>query len=281
MPRDVQQIGLVPLGMTSEVHMRTFCCYRKRRSQTNVALALTREYAVPAVEGSSPRAPSMTQIVTLSLVSTTDRHPSHFRRPFVPFNRGSSFFGREKKVHRRRIVLTNVSLTFNTLKVLGMSDEVTRFFEVSKSTNAHVGLLRTVSSILRLYESAHVYSDVAMQASKCLIKKKTGHLGSDLFISCHLKYFLSSEVSELRPQRVLLDGESAGDFVFRIHRFIFHRDSLWASSGDSTRQPPVQSGLDHSYTLSCMLSLDTMSPLQKENWSSRVASSVAFATARE
>ncbi|CAN0363133.1 unnamed protein product, partial [Ectocarpus sp. 8 AP-2014] len=35
-----------------------------------------------------------------------------------------------KKVHRRRIVLTNVSLTFNTLKVLGMSDEVNRFFEV-------------------------------------------------------------------------------------------------------------------------------------------------------
>ncbi|CBJ27963.1 conserved unknown protein [Ectocarpus siliculosus] len=35
------------------------------------------------------------------------------------------------KVHRRRIVLTNVSLTFNTLKVLGMSDEVNRFFEVT------------------------------------------------------------------------------------------------------------------------------------------------------
>ena len=36
------------------------------------------------------------------------------------------------KVHRKRVVLTNVSLTFNTLKVLQMSDEVDRFFEVRK-----------------------------------------------------------------------------------------------------------------------------------------------------
>lgn len=28
-------------------------------------------------------------------------------------------------------MLTNVSLTFNTLKVLAMSDEISRFFEVS------------------------------------------------------------------------------------------------------------------------------------------------------
>eukprot|EP00903_Cladosiphon_okamuranus_P020361 g18681.t1 len=35
------------------------------------------------------------------------------------------------KVHRRRVVLTNVSLTFNTLKVLDMSDEINRFFDVT------------------------------------------------------------------------------------------------------------------------------------------------------
>ncbi|CAM9167315.1 unnamed protein product, partial [Hapterophycus canaliculatus] len=35
------------------------------------------------------------------------------------------------KVHKRRVVLTNASLTFNTLKVLCMSDEVSRFFEVT------------------------------------------------------------------------------------------------------------------------------------------------------
>lgn len=33
-------------------------------------------------------------------------------------------------------MLTNVSLTFNTLKVLAMSDEIHRFFEVSSSTQA-------------------------------------------------------------------------------------------------------------------------------------------------
>lgn len=33
-------------------------------------------------------------------------------------------------------MLTNVSLTFNTLKVLGMSDEINRFFEVSAHTPA-------------------------------------------------------------------------------------------------------------------------------------------------
>ena len=34
-------------------------------------------------------------------------------------------------MHKKRVVLTNVSLTFNTLKVLAMSDEINRFFEVS------------------------------------------------------------------------------------------------------------------------------------------------------
>lgn len=52
-------------------------------------------------------------------------------------------------------MLTNVSLTFNTLKVLGMSDEVNRFFKVSKSTKAQLGLptfimFSGVLSILRL-----------------------------------------------------------------------------------------------------------------------------------
>ncbi|CAM9207030.1 unnamed protein product, partial [Laminaria digitata] len=37
------------------------------------------------------------------------------------------------KVHKKRVVLTNVSLTFNTLKVLEMSDEIDRFFEVTYS----------------------------------------------------------------------------------------------------------------------------------------------------
>ena len=43
---------------------------------------------------------------------------------------------RSRKVHRRRVVLSNVSLTFNTLKVLGMSDEINKFFEVSAHTPA-------------------------------------------------------------------------------------------------------------------------------------------------
>lgn len=56
-----------------------------------------------------------------------------FTRLFPPLR---NICHRFRKVHRRRVVLTNVSLTFNTLKVLGMSDEINRFFEVSTYTHA-------------------------------------------------------------------------------------------------------------------------------------------------
>ncbi|CAN0059637.1 unnamed protein product, partial [Ectocarpus sp. 12 AP-2014] len=125
-----------------------------------------------------------------------------------------------KKVHRRRIVLTNVSLTFNTLKVLGMSDEVNRFFEVTyaKPGRLSAGMTCAVDVVFTPKVEEDIFTELPIRTQtgplsipvECTARRVKPKLSTTLIV------FQGTVVGEKETSRVRISNEGVLSSRFTV-----------------------------------------------------------------
>ncbi|CAM9575435.1 unnamed protein product, partial [Sphacelaria rigidula] len=141
------------------------------------------------------------------------------------------------KVHRRRVVLTNVSLTFNTFKVLEMPDEITRFFRVtySKPGRLSAGMTCAVDIVFIPKVDEDIFTELP-------IRTQTGRLSIPVVctarrvkpsLSTNLVVFQGTVTGEKETARVVVTNTGAIPTRFTI------QDISPAVPGSPPSSPPL------------------------------------------
>ncbi|CAB1100550.1 unnamed protein product [Ectocarpus sp. CCAP 1310/34] len=152
--------------------------------------------------------------------------------------------GREK-VHKRRIVLTNVSLTFNTLKVLGMSDEVNRFFEVTyaKPGRLSAGMTCAVDIAFTPKVEEDIFTELPLRTQtgplsipvECTARRVKPKLSTTLIV------FQGTVVGEKETARVGISNEGVLNSRFTVKTEGSSTEALTSAAvGHLCGVPPVQ-----------------------------------------